>query len=86
MLPQLKRDADGGLTLLIQNESPGKDREANWLPAPKGPMISLPAPLLAESRGGGRQMDCAAAEAGGLSVPTRRCGWDAAKRRGRDDG
>ncbi len=39
MLPQLKRDADGGLTLLIQNDSPGKDREANWLPAPNGPMI-----------------------------------------------
>jgi hypothetical protein len=37
MLPQLKMDADGGLTLLIQNESPGKDKEANWLPAPKGP-------------------------------------------------
>jgi hypothetical protein len=37
MLPLLKRDADGGLTLLIQNESPGKDKEANWLPAPKGP-------------------------------------------------
>jgi hypothetical protein len=37
MLPQLKRDADGGLTLIIQNESPGKDKEANWLPAPKGP-------------------------------------------------
>jgi hypothetical protein len=37
MLPQLKRDADGGLTLLIQNESPGKDKQANWLPAPKGP-------------------------------------------------
>jgi hypothetical protein len=36
-VPQLKRDADGGLTLLIQNESPGKDKEANWLPAPKGP-------------------------------------------------
>jgi hypothetical protein len=36
MLPQLKRDADGGLTLFIQNESPGKDKEANWLPAPKG--------------------------------------------------
>ena len=33
----LKRDADGGVTLLIQNESPGKDKEANWLPAPKGP-------------------------------------------------
>jgi hypothetical protein len=39
MLPQLKRDADGGLTLLIQNESPGKDKESNWLPAPKGPFI-----------------------------------------------
>jgi hypothetical protein len=36
MLPQLKKDADGGLTLLIQNGSPGKDKEANWLPAPKG--------------------------------------------------
>src|SRR5438477_1087273 len=39
MLPQLKRDADGGLTLLIQNESPGKEKEANWLPAPKGPFV-----------------------------------------------
>jgi hypothetical protein len=39
MLPQFKRDADGGLTLLIQNESPGKDKEANWLPAPKGPFL-----------------------------------------------
>jgi hypothetical protein len=39
MLPQFKRDADGGLTLLIQNESPGKDQEANWLPAPKGPFF-----------------------------------------------
>jgi hypothetical protein len=37
MLPQLQRDADGGVTLLIQNESPGKDKGANWLPAPKGP-------------------------------------------------
>ena len=36
MLPQLKRDADGGLTLIVQNDSPGKDKEANWLPAPKG--------------------------------------------------
>ena len=37
MLPQLKRDADGGTTLTIQKESPGKNKEANWLPAPKGP-------------------------------------------------
>ena len=39
MLPQFKRDADGGLTLIIQNESPGKDKDANWLPAPKGPFF-----------------------------------------------
>jgi hypothetical protein len=37
MLPQFQKDADGGLTLIVQNESPGKDKEANWLPAPKGP-------------------------------------------------
>jgi hypothetical protein len=41
MLPQLKRDADGGLTLIIQNESPGKDKEPNWLPAPKGPFSMI---------------------------------------------
>jgi hypothetical protein len=39
MLPNLKRDADGGITLHVQNESPGKDKEANWLPAPKGPFF-----------------------------------------------
>ena len=41
MLPQLKRNADGGLTLIIQNESPGKDKEPNWLPAPKGPFSMI---------------------------------------------
>jgi len=40
MLPSLKRDADGGITLYIQNESPGADKEANWLPAPKGPFFA----------------------------------------------
>jgi hypothetical protein len=41
MLPDLKRDADGGVTLYIQNESPGKDKESNWLPAPRGPFIAF---------------------------------------------
>jgi hypothetical protein len=39
MLSDLKRDADGGLTIFIQNTSPGTDREANWLPAPNGPFF-----------------------------------------------
>ncbi len=39
MLPDLKKNADGSLTVYIQADSPGKDRESNWLPAPKGPMF-----------------------------------------------
>ncbi|WP_458789046.1 DUF1254 domain-containing protein [Dyella jiangningensis] len=39
MLPELKRDGDGGITIYVQNSSPGKDKESNWLPAPKGPFF-----------------------------------------------
>lgn len=41
MLPQFKRDADGGITFYIQHESPGADQEANWLPAPQGPFFCV---------------------------------------------
>jgi hypothetical protein len=40
MLPELKKDADGGLTMYIQHDSPGKKLESNWLPAPAGPFSS----------------------------------------------
>ena len=39
MLPALKKDADGGLTIHVQHESPGKEKESNWLPAPDGPFV-----------------------------------------------
>jgi hypothetical protein len=37
----LKSNADGSVTLYFQNESPGADNEANWLPAPKGDFIAM---------------------------------------------
>lgn len=54
MLPDLQLDPDGGLTIYIQSDSPGKDKEPNWLPAPKAPFMLamryyLPKPELLNS-------------------------------------
>ncbi|MGE3873756.1 MAG: DUF1214 domain-containing protein, partial [Parvibaculaceae bacterium] len=37
----LKRNADGSVDLYIQHESPGADKESNWLPAPAGKFILM---------------------------------------------
>lgn len=37
----LKTNKDGSTTIYIQTESPGKDKESNWLPAPKEPFYML---------------------------------------------
>jgi hypothetical protein len=37
----LKPNADGSVDLYVQNESPGGDKESNWLPAPKGKFVLM---------------------------------------------
>jgi hypothetical protein len=37
----LKYNADGSVTLYFQHDSPGKDKEANWLPAPTGDFVLM---------------------------------------------
>ncbi|WP_294535210.1 DUF1254 domain-containing protein [uncultured Rhodoblastus sp.] len=38
MLPGMKKNPDGSVTIYIQHASPGPDKESNWLPAPDGPV------------------------------------------------
>ena len=37
----MKHDADGGLTIYVQKDSPGPDKESNWLPAPDGQFFMI---------------------------------------------
>ncbi len=41
MLSGMTTNADGSLTILIQKDSPGKDKESNWLPTPDGPIYMV---------------------------------------------
>ena len=41
MLPGMKTNPDGSLPIYIQSKSPGADKEANWLPAPEGPIYMV---------------------------------------------
>jgi len=55
MLPDLKLDADGGLTLYVQQKAPAEELQSNWLPAPNGPFygvlrLYLPQPQVASGQ------------------------------------
>jgi len=41
MLASFQYGADGSLTFYVQKDSPGADRESNWLPAPDGPFYCI---------------------------------------------
>ena len=39
--PGLKSSPDGSVTIYIQKDSPGPDKESNWLPAPDAPFFAV---------------------------------------------
>ena len=39
MFPGLEKDPDGGLTIYMQKNFPGSNKECNWLPAPNAPFF-----------------------------------------------
>jgi len=41
MLPEMKKNKDGSVTLYIQKDPPASDKKANWLPAPNGPIYMV---------------------------------------------
>lgn len=41
MLPGLKKNQDGSLTIYVQKDAPSADKKANWLPAPNGPIYMV---------------------------------------------
>ena len=56
----LRRDADGGLTILVSHADPGAARRSNWLPAPSGPFslyLRLYEPAAAARSGAWRPPD-----------------------------
>ena len=38
----MKKNSDGTTTIYIQKDSPGADKESNWLPAPAGAFYLIP--------------------------------------------
>ena len=51
---KLAKNEDGSITIYLQAESPGPDKESNWLPAPKGEFYLIfrnyaPEPSVSES-------------------------------------
>ena len=38
---ELQKSKDGSLTIYVQKDSPGKDKDSNWLPAPNGPFYPV---------------------------------------------